>query len=155
MTLFLIRHAAAGVRNPSDAADDRRPLDSVGIDQAIAIATSWSEPDVEAIYSSPALRCVQTVEPLATSLGLSVELAPELFEGASSSRSIEFVRSFAGQTVVLCSHGDVIPDVLRNLEVGGSRLDGRGCAKGSIWRLDNASERIESGTYVAPPGLRA
>ena len=155
MTLFLIRHAAAGVRNNADAADDRRPLDRIGLDQAMAIAAAWNEPAVEAIYSSPALRCAQTVEPLATSLDLTVELAPELFEGASSSRSIEFVRSFTGRTVVLCSHGDVIPDVLRNLEVGGSRLEGRGCAKASIWRLDNSSDRIESGTYVEPPGLRA
>jgi len=98
---------------------------------------------------------VQTVEPLAELLGLSVQVAPELFEGSSSSRSIEFVRSFTGQSVVLCSHGDVIPDVLRSLEVGGSRLDGRGCAKGSIWRLDNSSDRIESGTYLDAPGLRS
>ena len=78
---------------------------------------------------------------------MEVEIEPGLFEGAATSRSIELVRSFTGRTVVLCSHGDVIPDVLRNLEVGGTRLDGRGCAKGSIWRLANATDRIESGSY--------
>jgi 8-oxo-dGTP diphosphatase len=153
MTLFLIRHAVAGVRNNQDPADDQRPLDAVGIDQAQAIASGWSGEAIETIYSSPALRCVQTVEPLAASLGLTVQIAPELFEGASRSRSIEFVRAFTGRDIVMCSHGDVIPDVLRNLEVGGSRLDGRGCAKGSIWRLDNSTDRIESGTYLDAPGL--
>jgi len=147
VTLFLIRHAVAGTRNNQDPADDQRPLSAIGIDQAQIIATKWCDQDIEAVYSSPALRCIQTVEPLAEALGMSVQIAPELFEGATTARSMEFVRSFTGRTVVLCSHGDVIPDVLRNLEVGGSRLDGRGCAKGSTWQLDNATERIESGTY--------
>lgn len=106
---------------------------------------------VEAIYASPALRCVQTVEPLAAKLGLQVQIAPELFEGGSASRTIEFVRSFTARHVVLCSHGDVIPDVLRTLEVGGTRLNGRGCEKGSIWTLDNSTERIESGSYQSIP----
>jgi len=149
--LFLIRHAVAGVRNNLDPSDDRRPLDHIGMDQALAIAAGWTCDDVEAIYSSPSLRCVQTVEPLAERLGLTVELAPELFEGAATSRSVEYVRSFTGRSVVLCSHGDVIPDVLRNLQVGGSRLDGRGCAKGSIWQLDNSTDRIESGVYTPEP----
>lgn len=148
--LFLIRHAVAGVRNNHNPADDQRPLDDVGRRQAQTIAHEWTEP-VEAIYSSPALRCIQTVEPLAESLGLQVVVAPELFEGGSQARSMEFVRSFTGRSVVLCSHGDVIPDVLRSLEIGGTRLDGRRCAKGSIWRLDNSTDRIESGTYRATP----
>lgn len=150
MPLFLIRHAVAGVRNNHDPSDDQRPLDELGRRQAQTIAAEWSEP-VEAIYSSPARRCVQTVEPLAQKLGLRVQIAPELFEGASSSRSIEYVRSFTGRSVVLCSHGDVIPDVLRALAAGGTMLDNRHCAKGSIWRLDNSTERIESGTYHPVP----
>jgi len=112
----------------------------------------WDGGAVEAVFSSPALRCVQTVEPLAASLGLEVAIEPGLFEGATRARSLEVVRSFTGRNVVLCSHGDVIPDVLRHLEIGGSRLSGRGCAKGSIWKLDNSTERIESGEYFdAPP----
>lgn len=144
--LFLVRHAVAGVRDNTDPLDDQRPLDEIGRQQAQSIATDWNEP-VEAIYSSPALRCIQTVEPLAERLGLPVTVAPELFEGATPARSIGFLRSFTGRSVVLCSHGDVIPDLLRALEMGGTVLDQRRCAKGSIWRLDNSTERIESGTY--------
>ncbi|MFT4987656.1 MAG: phosphohistidine phosphatase SixA [Acidimicrobiales bacterium] len=151
MPLFLIRHAVAGVRNNLDLSDDQRPLDQVGRSQAQTIAEAWTELGIEAIYSSPALRCVQTVEPLAERFQMAVQIAPELFEGASTSRSIEYIRSFTGRSVVLCSHGDVIPDVLRNLEVGGSQLQGRGCAKGSIWQLDNSTDRIESGIYQPQP----
>ena len=147
MPLFLIRHAVAGVRNNLDPSDDQRPLDEVGHNQAQTLADAWTDTGIEAIYSSPALRCVQTVEPLAERLQMTVQIAPELFEGASTSRSIEYIRSFTGRSVVLCSHGDVIPDVLRNLQVGGSLLQGRGCAKGSIWQLDNSTDRIETGIY--------
>jgi len=155
VTLFLVRHAVAGVRDNMNPHDDQRRLDAVGIDQAKAIADTWTDLSVQAIYASPARRCIETVTPLADRLGIQLTVAPELFEGASTSRSIEFVRSFTGQTVVLCSHGDVIPDILRNLQVGGSRLEGRGCAKGSIWELDNSTDRIESGRYLNAPGLLA
>lgn len=150
MTLFLVRHATAGVRDNHNPNDDQRPLDEFGFRQADAIATLLRSEAIEGVYSSPALRCQQTVSPLAAALDLSVIASAELFEGTSSSRAIEFVRSFAGRSVVLCSHGDIIPDVLRNLEIGGSRLEGRGCAKGSIWSLDNSSERIEAGIYLGP-----
>lgn len=153
--MFLIRHGRAGVRNDHSRGDDQRPLDALGRDQAEAIARNWQSGEIEGIFSSPALRCVQTVEPLARRFGLTVEIAPQLFEGASTSRSIEFVRSFTGRSVVLCSHGDVIPDILRMLETGGSRITGRGCAKGSIWMLDNSTERIESATYLGPVSLPA
>jgi phosphohistidine phosphatase SixA len=85
--LFLIRHAVAGVRNNLDLSDDQRPLDQVGRSQAQTIAEAWTELGIEAIYSSPALRCVQTVEPLAERFQMAVQIAPELFEGASTSRS--------------------------------------------------------------------
>lgn len=148
MTLFLIRHATAGVRDHANPNDDQRPLDPFGLGQAAAIADLLADEPIEAVLSSGALRCHQTVAPLAERLGLAVEHAAQLFEGQSRSSSIEFVRSFTGRTVALCSHGDVIPDVLRNLEVGGSRLEGRGCAKGSIWRLDNSTDRIETADYL-------
>lgn len=150
--LYLIRHATAGVRNHHDPHDDQRPLDEFGLSQARAIAELIGGEPIEAVHSSPALRCTQTVAPLAERLGVPVERSTPLFEGSSSSSAIAFVRSFTGRSVVLCSHGDVIPDVLRALEIGGSRLEGRGCAKGSIWRLDNSTERIETADYLGPIG---
>lgn len=153
VTLFLIRHARAGNRNLHDPNDTERPLDRVGLAQADAIAGLLAHEPIELIRSSAALRCRQTVQPLADRLGLALEPAPELFEGTAPSQAIEYVRSFTGRNVVLCSHGDVIPDVMRALEIGGSRLEGRGCAKGSIWRLDNSTERIESADYLGPVGV--
>jgi len=150
VTLYLIRHATAGTRNSFNGDDHLRPLDDNGRIQAEAIAQELGHEPFDAIHSSMATRCRQTIEPLAHRLGIEVDVAPQLFEGNSSSTAIEFVRSFTGRNVVLSSHGDLIPDVIRNLAVGGTRLEGQGCAKGSIWRLDNSTERIESGLYLGP-----
>lgn len=136
------------MRNNRDANDAERPLDVLGEDQATAIGVELAQHPISAVFSSPARRCIDTVAPLADQLGLTVTVSAPLFEGATTAESMAFIRSFTGQHVVACSHGDVIPDVLRNLEVGGTLLEGRGCAKGSIWQLDNSSERIESGTYL-------
>ena len=148
MTLYVIRHASAGVRNNADPHDSRRPLDEYGLLQADLIADRLDDQPIEFVLSSPALRCQQTVAPLATRLGLEITVEPKLVEGASSSTAIELIRSLQGRTAALCSHGDVIPDILRSLEIGGSHLHGRGWAKGSIWELDNTTERIESASYL-------
>lgn len=148
VTLFIVRHASAGVRGSLSSHDSERPLDAVGRDQSGAIADLLAGYPIESLYSSPALRCQQTLGPLSTKLGLLVEARTELFEGASTARSMQFIRSLQGRDVVVCSHGDVIPDILRNLEVGGTRLEGRGCAKGSIWQMDNTTDRIETGVYL-------
>ena len=148
MTLYVIRHASAGVRNNTDPHDGRRPLDDYGLLQADLIADRLEAQPIKSVLSSPALRCQQTVAPLAARLGLDVTVEPRLREGAASPPAIELVRSLHGRNAVLCSHGDVIFDIFRNLEVGGSHLHGRGCAKGSIWQLENMTERIESGNYL-------
>ncbi len=148
MTLYLVRHATAGVRDNTNSDDRQRELDSHGHEQANAIAGLLGDEPITAVFSSATSRCLQTVAPLASRLGLEVAVAPALMEGSSTSSTLALVRGLTGQTVVLCSHGDVIPDVLRGLTVGGTRLDGIGCAKGSIWKLDNTTERIDSGLYL-------
>ena len=53
---------------------------------------------------------------------------------------------------VLCSHGDLIPEVLDPLlREGMVIIGGRGCEKGSIWSLDARGRDIVSGTYTARP----
>ena len=61
-----------------------------------------------AVVSSPAVRCVQTVEPLAAALGLEVELDDRLAEGGGSSARVLLEED----GVVACTHGDVIFELL-------------------------------------------
>ena len=52
------------------------------------------------------------------------------------------------QVVVLCSHADVIPDVIRDVVSGGASLSGGpGCAYASIWELTVADGSIVHARY--------
>ena len=91
--------------------------------------------------SSPFARCVQTLEPLAARVGLAVETEDALGEGADLAQVMKILMAVPDRTV-LCSHGDVIPDVIGTLERRGMVIEGEpNWRKGSVWVL----ERDESG----------
>jgi 8-oxo-dGTP diphosphatase len=154
MTLYLVRHASAGSRDDSDPRDHERPLDEVGRTQAEKLAAWLQHEPVDRVLASPYLRCVQSVEPLAAALGLRVEHADALAEGTSVERSWKLLSKVAGGTVVLCSHGDVIPDLVRRAQGRGMLVPGKsGCAKGSVWTLQHwDGSGFATGIYTPIPG---
>jgi phosphohistidine phosphatase SixA len=151
MTIYLVRHASAGSRG-SHADDTARPLDERGHQQASAIRESLGAAPIDAIYSSRALRCVETVEPLAAAVGLDVQRHPSLFEGSPAHQTLTLIQATIEdlKNAVFCSHGDVIPDVLDLLVHGGLDLGkGGGCAKGSVWTLHTDGAALTTGTYAS------
>lgn len=148
--MFLVRHGSAGVRDDHDPRDDRRGLDPTGHLQADKLADWLRLEPVTRVLSSPYRRCVQTVEPLAKQLGLEVTVDDRLAEGTPIERSWELLREVADDTVVLCSHGDVIPDVVRRSQLRGMQVPGKsGCSKGSVWILEHwDGERFGVGLYT-------
>ena len=105
MPLLLVRHARAGERSEWQGDDRERPLDRTGIAQAQELVALLESLPVTAVYSSPYRRCVETVEPLASSRTLPIELRDELGEEQQATAGIELVRSLAGRDVVVCGHG--------------------------------------------------
>ncbi|MGB3410377.1 MAG: phosphoglycerate mutase family protein [Microthrixaceae bacterium] len=156
MTVYLVRHGSAGTRNPADSRDSDRALDSTGLAQAELLSDWLSQRTISHIVSSPYLRCTQTVAPLGKALGLLIETDDRLAESTHveeawkslSASSDESVRSQGD--VVLCSHGDVIPDLVRRLQLRGMRIHGKsGFSKGSVWELAGwDGERFDSGSYI-------
>jgi 8-oxo-dGTP diphosphatase len=116
MPLLLVRHARAGEASAWKGDDRERPLDERGVVQARALVELLGPYPVETIYSSPARRCIQTVEPLAAARGLTIEERDELGEKRQSSAGIDLVHSLAGKDVVVCGHGG-LDDALREAEV--------------------------------------
>jgi 8-oxo-dGTP diphosphatase len=95
--------------------DELRPLDARGRKQAAALVELLRPLGVRRVVSSPYVRCVETVEPLAAALELTVEHDDRLAEGAGHA-ALELVRE-AG--VVCCTHGDIVEAVLgRGLKKG-------------------------------------
>lgn len=152
MHLYLVRHAKAGSRHDWDGPDDQRPLSKKGRRQADSLVKLLFDKQVERVLSSPFVRCVETVQPLADKLGLTVENAEALAEGARAKEAVGLLRSLEVDAV-LCTHGDVIPKILDAL------ADGDGIdlpadypyAKGSTWELVGEADTYMQARYIAAP----
>jgi 8-oxo-(d)GTP phosphatase len=143
-TTFLVRHAAAGDRSAWNGDDRVRPLSRKGMRQALALAQSLVPRGIEKVLSSPHVRCVQTVEPLAAATGLPIAEHEALVEGADVRDGVALLEAISGTNSVLSSHGDVIPNLLDHLVRHGMELLGPFEAKkGSTWVVD-----VEAGTHV-------
>jgi len=150
--LLLVRHAQAKPRKEWAGQDRVRPLSPHGLRQAeglIAIVGNFAPRS--RILSSPSLRCLQTVGPLASAQHLTVEQTNDLAEGQSSV-AVTLVRALAGQEVTVCTHGDVLAEILVAL-ADEDRLDlGQNPrqAKGSVWALDGRAGAFTSAKYFPP-----
>lgn len=150
MTLYLVRHASAGHRNGADPSDRERHLDDSGRAHAELIAKHLRDEDVDLVISSPFPRCVETVRPLADLLGLDVRTEPRLGEGTDLRDSWQVIESLASTDAVLCSHGDVIPDLVSRNQRRGMRVPGKaGFAKASVWTLSRwDGDHFRQGSYL-------
>lgn len=144
MAVLFVRHAEAGERDRWEGPDGRRPLSPEGEAQAGGLVRLLDQFRIARVLSSPYLRCTQTVAPVAMSRRLDVEATDDLAEGAGRA-GLVLVRSVleAPGDILLCTHGDVMEDVLDGL---GVRRSGE-TEKGATWVLEPGSAR-----YLRPPG---
>jgi broad specificity phosphatase PhoE len=128
-----------------------RPLTAGGRRQAFGLVKVLDGSRVKRILSSPALRCRQTVAPLAFQTGVAAEVDARLFEGKGADGALALLRQLPDGTAVLSSHGDVIPELLARLETSGVDIDDKlRCAKGSAWLLEGPGRDIARASYLAP-----
>jgi 8-oxo-dGTP diphosphatase len=152
MAAYVVRHAKAGSRDEWDGDDRLRPLTKSGQRQAEAIAESLKNVPIDKILSSPYVRCVQTVEPLAAKLRLAVDASRELQEGAGVAGALRLIERLEGKNVVLSTHGDIVEELLERLI--GDGLVSRARAnleKGSTWVLEEKNGRFTSARYIPAP----
>lgn len=150
--LFLVRHAKAGTRSDWDGDDSARPLTGKGRRQAISIAQRLAPLAAGVPISSPSVRCVQTLEPLAALLGVAVDTDLKLAEGAGFEGALELLAT-APDGTVLCSHGDIIPETIAALERRGCVIVGEpDWRKASVWQLRRDDDgSIREATAWPPP----
>jgi phosphohistidine phosphatase SixA len=103
--VIVVRHAEAVERDEWEGDDRLRPLVTRGRAQAEGLIAALEGHEISRIVSSPFLRCMQTVEPLAAALGLTVEPLDELGEERQAGDGAALVRSLAGEPIVACVHG--------------------------------------------------
>ena len=150
--LYLVRHAKAGERRTWTGDDVDRPLSKKGHKQSELVGKRLARIDPPVLLSSRYVRCIQTLEPAATRLDTKVEIDDRLTEDEPVEPVLELLISAEGGTV-MCSHGDIIPEVIRALKQSGTQLrtptDFR---KASVWVLKrNKHGDIVHATVWPPP----
>jgi 8-oxo-dGTP diphosphatase len=139
--VLLVRHAKAGDRDEWTGDDRLRPLDKRGRRQADAMVAPLAGYAVTRLVSSPYVRCVQTLEPLAAHLEMAVDRDPAIAEGASPEQARVLLGRLGPGPVVLCTHGDVVEAL-----VG----EGEPKKKGSTWLLAREEAGIRPVRYWPP-----
>jgi broad specificity phosphatase PhoE len=153
MTIYLVRHARAGNRDAWRQDDWLRPLSSAGRAQARGLLGLLRDARFDHVLSSPYVRCLETVVPIAGARRLPIEPEDALGEGGDLDVVLTIVRKHIANGAVLCSHGDVIPALLEHLAAGGVDLgrDPR-CPKGCTWVLEaGGGLDITRVRYLPPP----
>lgn len=120
--LLIVRHAEAVGRSKWSGTDHNRPLDRAGRAWSRRLVPILAGYAPQRLISSPAQRCVQTLEPYADVAGESIVtkngLSEEGYEEDPSRAAKHLRRAIErGVPVALCSHRPLLPDVLRMLAV--------------------------------------
>jgi len=143
---------ASGEPNEADLFELLRPLSEAGYTQAKALAQHLLEDPPQRLLSSPALRCQQTLEPLALALGLPVEVDDRLGDDEPLSGVASLVADLGDTPAVVSTHAGPIRALLELLELAGD-LDPSGptCRKGALWTLKGPGGfDVARATYVEP-----
>jgi 8-oxo-dGTP diphosphatase len=151
VTVYVLRHARAGRRSAWKGDDELRPLSKVGRRQAEGIVDVLHTRHIEQILSSPYVRCVETVEPLAHDRKLEIDVVDELREGAPLDDALRLVEKVSGHPTVLCTHGDIVEGLLRHFKASGVKIGKLRMEKGSIWAFDTRNGHVTKATYLPPP----
>ena len=154
--LSVVRHGDAGDKGRFDGPDLLRPLSPVGHRQAEGLVIRLEDYPVERILCSPAVRCRQTVEPLARDRLLRVELVAALGVDAGPADVRSVLRDRRLRSAVLCTHGETIGQCSPS-SPWTDRKSGNHCGgpKGSTWLLQRSPMEPKPTAWWLRPVSRA
>lgn len=130
-TVTFLRHAKAEPRGEAFPVDYERPLTETGTVQAATIAPILEAFGPRRIYSSTAVRCLSTVQPLSERLDRRVRAKTALSQDNWDTGDLDGLRKLVGKivsrgkSVVVCSHRPVLPDLVRELMLATGSLPGK------------------------------
>jgi len=150
--VFLVRHVQAGKRKDWDGDDRKRPISKLGRAQAAALDDLLTRWPTTKVLTSPYTRCRQTVTPVASALGTKSRVLSVLEEYQPPEELATYLAGLSGESVVMCSHGDVISGYIGMIAADGVKLDGpMRWAKGSVWVLDLVKGKVKRARYWPAP----
>ena len=148
----MVRHAKSGSRSHWSGDDRLRPLSKKGQKQAEALIAILEPFPISAIYSSPFLRCMQTVQPLAKARKLPLKQTPSLGEGKGLAGAMQILGDPKLKRAVLCTHGDIMWELVEELVKGKVAKAGEGSYdKGAMWVVDVDDGSFARARYIPAP----
>jgi phosphohistidine phosphatase SixA len=149
--LLLVRHADAGDKHRWQGPDSLRRLSPAGQAEAAGLVIGLDDYPIGRILTSPTLRCQQTVQPLARDRRLHIEHEVAFGVDADLARVVALLEDPRLQNTVVCTHGELIGQVLTRLVTDGLVVDQPlQWPKGSTWLLDGTSRRLTHARYLPP-----
>ncbi len=127
--VVVLRHGKATPREDWKGKDAARPLTDRGKRQAKAAVGPLRAFGIRRVVSSDAVRCVDTVAPLAKALGRDIRRTELISqdaweEGRADVRAVVGKRVRSRKAAVLCSHRPVIPTIMSELALATGSLKG-------------------------------
>lgn len=151
--IWVVRHVHAGNKRRWKRRDVIRPISKKGHEQLGPLLARMVRTPINRILSSPALRCEQTVGPIAMRLGLHVRTSKRLRREATTDDFMDLAMKHKGRRILLCTHGEVIGPLMERLAadpkvkvVGDLKWP-----KGSVWELTTRKGKIISARYIPRP----
>ena len=159
---ILLRHSGAGRKESWPGDDLLRPLDAEGLRDAQVLARMLGCYARRRVISSPARRCVTTVEPYAALAGLVIETEPAFLAGPSAAAPPDWmlparqrIEDLAGDPVpaVICAHRENLPVLLDWVcaRLGAKVPDGPPLEKSAFWVLHIGGGTVASTERHHPP----
>jgi phosphohistidine phosphatase SixA len=149
--IYLIRHAHAGNKQTWRGPDDQRPLSATGQHEAAGLIRQLRAHPITTLVSSPALRCQQTLQPLAERRRLPITCDQRLRVDATVDQAAMLLFRPDLEDAVLCTHGELIGQLLEMLRARGTPISQHAqWPKASTWLLRVAGARITDATYLPP-----
>lgn len=148
--LIVVRHGDAGSKENWNGPDRLRPLASSGRRQAEGLVLRLEDYPVEQILSSPAVRCQQTIQPLAEDRSLPVEPVAQLDVDAGPDQLRTILLDRRLHQTVLCTHGETISQLFALLVMEGLMVqEPLQWPKGSTWLLQHTQVHVRA-RYLPP-----
>ena len=155
-TVLLVRHGRAGSRAAWSGDDALRPLDARGRRQAAALAALLPAYGPVRVVSAPAVRCQETVAPLARSCGLALEVDEVFGEQAyarAPQRALDRLRALAalpGTTVVASQTAAPSGLVEALAREAGLPVEDLRTRKGAAWALSLRDGQLVDADRLGP-----
>ena len=113
----LVRHARAKRRKAWSKADIDRPITAAGERRAQQLVPLFAAFGAKHVDSSPARRCVATVEPYAQAAGLKVKTYEPLTEPGHAAKPLATAKTFVKlmertSSHVVCAHRPTLPTII-------------------------------------------